>query len=104
MTLPELDKDGYLADRSGWSEEVAALLAGEEGIELDERHMELIELVRAYYAQKEVAPAMRPLVRLVKEKLGAERGNSIYLMALFPQSPAKQLARIAGLPRPTNCL
>ena len=104
MTLPDLDKEGYLADLSDWSPEVAVHLAAEEGIQLNERHMELIELVRAYYEEKEVAPAMRPLVRLVKQRLGAERGNSIYLMGLFPQSPAKQLARIAGLPRPTNCI
>ncbi|MCZ6459336.1 MAG: TusE/DsrC/DsvC family sulfur relay protein, partial [Gammaproteobacteria bacterium] len=37
-------------------------------------------------------------------QLGAEKGTSIYLLKLFPGSPAKLLAKIAGLPRPTNCL
>ena len=28
----------------------------------------------------------------------------VYLMMLFPGSPAKRIARLAGLPKPTNCL
>jgi tRNA 2-thiouridine synthesizing protein E len=47
---------------------------------------------------------MRPLVKQVREQLGEDKANSIYLMQLFPGSPAKLLAKIAGLPRPTNCL
>jgi len=47
---------------------------------------------------------MRPLVKLVKEKLGEDCGSSVYLMGLFGGSPAKTAAKIAGLPRPTNCL
>ena len=98
------DRDGYLQNLADWTPEIAQVLAAEEGISLDARHHALIALVREYYARKEVSPAMRPLVRLVKESLGAEAGNSMYLMQLFPESPAKQLAKIAGLPRPTNCL
>ncbi len=98
------DKEGYLRHLGDWTPEIAQQLAEEEGITLDARHHALIELVRDYFARKEVSPAMRPLVRLVKESLGPEAGNSMYLMQLFPQSPAKQLAKIAGLPRPTNCL
>ena len=51
-----------------------------------------------------LSPAMRPLAKYIKLHLGAEKANSIYLMQLFPQSPAKYLAKIAGLPRPENCL
>jgi tRNA 2-thiouridine synthesizing protein E len=47
---------------------------------------------------------MRPLVKLVKEQLGEDCGSSVYLMGLFGGSPAKTAAKIAGLPRPTNCL
>ncbi len=98
------DKEGYLRDLRDWTPEIAQELAAEEGITLDARHHALIALVRDYYDRKEVSPAMRPLVRLVKDALGPEAGNSMYLMQLFPESPAKQLAKIAGLPRPTNCL
>ena len=99
-----LDKDGYLENLEEWNETVARLLAGAEEIVLDESHWELIHLVRAFYARFEVSPAMRPLVKQVREQLGEDKGNSIYLMSQFPGSPAKLLAKIAGLPRPTNCL
>ena len=47
---------------------------------------------------------MRVLVKRVKADLGADLGTSIALMKLFPGSPAKLVARIGGLPRPTNCI
>jgi tRNA 2-thiouridine synthesizing protein E len=100
----ELDNDGYLQDRSQWNEAIAAELASAEQLELTPAHWELIWLVRDFYERFEVSPAMRPLVKQVRERLGPEKGNSIYLMKLFPGSPPKLLAKLAGLPRPTNCL
>jgi len=100
----ELDNDGYLQDRSQWNEAIAAELASAEQLELTPAHWELIWLVRDFYERFEVSPAMRPLVKQVRERLGEEKGNSIYLMKLFPGSPPKLLAKLAGLPRPTNCL
>jgi tRNA 2-thiouridine synthesizing protein E len=47
---------------------------------------------------------MRPLVKLVKNEFGQEVGSSAFLMRLFGGSPAKLAAKIAGLPRPTNCI
>lgn len=102
--LPPRDNEGYLVDLNDWNESVAAALAADDGIELGDEHWALIRLIRDFYRDYQVSPAMRVLVKQVRERLGAERGNSIYLMQLFPGSPAKRLARIAGLPRPTNCL
>jgi tRNA 2-thiouridine synthesizing protein E len=47
---------------------------------------------------------MRILVKLVANELGPEKGNSLYLLQLFPGSPARVASRIAGLPRPANCI
>jgi len=47
---------------------------------------------------------MRPLCKTVAEHCGLEKGRSIYLLQLFPGSPAKLVARYAGLPKPKNCL
>ncbi len=102
--LPARDKEGYLLDLSAWDESVAVALAREEGVELGPGHWELIRLIRDFYRSYEVAPAMRVLVKHTREALGEDKGNSIYLMTLFPGSPAKLLAKIAGLPRPTHCL
>lgn len=100
----QLDADGYLKHLSDWNESAALELAALESIELHAAHWELIELVRRYYNEFDHAPAMRPLVKWIKLKAGPEKGNSIYLHKLFPVSPAKQLARVSGLPKPTKCL
>lgn len=100
----QLDPEGYLVDRAQWSEEVATLLAEDEGLALSDAHWEIIHLVRGFYQRYEMAPAMRPLVKAVQQQLGAEKGKSVYLMSLFPGSPPKRVARLAGLPKPTNCL
>lgn len=103
-TALALDKEGFLAELKDWSEPVAEILAGNEGLTLTPPHWEIIHLLRDFYAATEVSPAMRPLVKLVKDSLGKDKGNSIYLMELFGSSPAKIAAKCAGLPRPTNCL
>ncbi|BFM16288.1 TusE/DsrC/DsvC family sulfur relay protein [Maricurvus nonylphenolicus] len=98
------DKDGYLKDLNDWDTDIAQALANGEDIELSEAHWEVIWLLREFYQEFELSPAMRVLVKQVGNKLGKDKGRSIYLMQLFPPSPAKVAAKIAGLPRPTNCL
>ena len=102
--MPPTDKEGYLIDLADWSEVVAGQLAADARVELTDAHWEVIQLVRAFYAKHELSPAMRPLVKWVKQSLGEDKGTSIYLMSLFPGNPAKLSAKIAGLPRPTNCI
>lgn len=100
----EFDDDGYLIDHARWTPTLAEQLAAAESIVLTDNHWALIETVKRYYAEFEHAPSMRPLVKWLQQTHGPEVGNSIYLHTLFPESPAKQLARIAGLPKPTKCL
>jgi len=100
----ETDKDGFLKNLADWNEAVAATLAQQEGIELTDDHWRVINVLKAFYQDFEVSPAMRPLVKYVGKKLGKEKGKSIYLMKLFPPSPAKIGSKIAGLPRPDNCI
>ncbi|WHI46754.1 TusE/DsrC/DsvC family sulfur relay protein [Microbulbifer sp. VAAF005] len=99
-----LDKEGYLRNLDDWSKDTAIQLANGEGIELTEEHWQIIELLQEFYREFELSPAMRPLVKYIGQHLGAEKGRSIYLMQLFPPSPAKVASKIAGLPKPTNCL
>lgn len=97
------DKEGYLKHLNDWDKEVAQALAISEHIELTEAHWEIIRVIKDFYSKFEISPSARPLVKAVKQALGEEKGNSIYLMTLFPESPPKQAAKIAGLPRPANC-
>ena len=98
------DKHGFLIDLRSWSPEVAEQLAADENIVLTEAHWEIIYLLRDFYNEFELSPAMRVLVKHVKTLFGEEKGNSVYLLSLFPGSPAKIASKIAGLPKPTNCL
>jgi tRNA 2-thiouridine synthesizing protein E len=99
-----LDKDGYLEDLHDWSSAVAEALAQEENLVLTPDHWEVLELLRAFYAEFQLSPATRPLVKYTALKLGAEKGNSLHLNRLFNGTPAKLAAKLAGLPKPTNCL
>ena len=99
-----LDKDGNLERLTDWNEAVAAALALQDNIALTDAHWEILHLLRDFYQRFEHSPPMRVLVKSVKQQLGEDKGNSIYLLQLFPGSPAKLAARIAGLPRPTHCL
>lgn len=102
--LPEVTAEGFLVSYNDWNAEVAQQLASKEAISLSPAHWEVIELLREYYATFDSSPAMRALVKFCKMRLGEEKGRSIYLLKLFPGSPAKIASKIAGLPKPANCL
>ena len=99
-----LDRDGYLRNFNDWSDAVADALAAAEGIELTPAHREVLHLLRKFYQKHQLSPPNRPLVNLVKRELGPDKGRSIYLMNLFKGNPAKLATKLAGLPKPDNCL
>ena len=98
------DGDGFLEHFDEWNTVVANTIAAAEQINLSDAHWEILHLLREFYRQFEQSPAMRALVKYVGQQLGKDKGNSIYLLKLFPGSPAKIASKIAGLPRPENCL
>jgi tRNA 2-thiouridine synthesizing protein E len=103
-TTVALDKDGFLVDLQDWSAPVASALANREGIELGEEHWEVLRLLREFYAEFQLSPATRPLIKYTSLKLGPDKGNSLHLNRLFNGTPAKLAAKLAGLPKPTNCI
>ena len=102
--LSLLDDEGYLLDLTSWTKSLAAELAELDNFELTDQHWEVIKTGREFYLAYEISPAMRPLVKAMANKYGPDKGKSIYLMKLFADSPPKQAARYAGLPKPLNCL
>lgn len=98
------DQEGFLLNLDDWSPAMAEQIAAGENITLTEAHWQIIELAREYHHTFDISPEMRPFVKWVGEKLGPEKGRSIYLLSLFPDSPAKLASKIAGLPKPANCL
>jgi TusE/DsrC/DsvC family sulfur relay protein len=98
------DEEGYLIDISVWNTELAGLIAENENIDMNGDHWEVVNFLRDYYEEYQIAPAIRVLTKAVKKSLGEEKGNSKYLYELFPYGPAKQACKIAGLPKPTGCI
>ncbi|MGQ8363715.1 TusE/DsrC/DsvC family sulfur relay protein [Glaciecola sp. 1036] len=99
-----LDKNGYLENQALWHQGVAEAFAKLEGIQLTEQHWEVIHFVRDFYQEYDTSPAIRILVKSLKEKFGPDVGNSRYLQRLFPDGPAKMASKLAGLPKPAKCL
>ncbi|MGZ5651159.1 MAG: TusE/DsrC/DsvC family sulfur relay protein [Usitatibacter sp.] len=100
----QTDEEGYLVNLSDWSEEVAEEIAKKESIKMSPNHWEVVNFLRDYYNEYQIAPAVRVLTKAIGKKLGADKGNSQYLYELFPYGPAKQACKIAGLPKPTGCV
>jgi tRNA 2-thiouridine synthesizing protein E len=102
--LPALDSDGHLADHQQWSVDVAQQMAAQDQLILGEDQFRVLLAVRAFYARFSHVPATRPLIRYLMQQLGPEYDNA-RLMADFQTGlVARTLARLAGLPKPPNCL
>ena len=100
----EVDEEGYLVDLSQWNEEIGKHMAAEEKVDMTESHWEVVNFLREYYDEYQIAPAVRVLTKAIGKKLGPDKGNNKYLYELFPYGPAKQACKIAGLPKPTGCI
>jgi tRNA 2-thiouridine synthesizing protein E len=100
----EVDEEGYLVNLADWDENIAGYLAQEEKVEMTDSHWEVVNFLREYYGEYQIAPAIRVLTKAIAKKLGPDKGNNKYLYELFPYGPAKQACKIAGLPKPTGCI
>lgn len=88
--------DGYLKDFSKWNKEIALEIAKEEGIEMTERHWEVVAWIQEQVKQD------KPLsIRGIK-KSGFLGIKEFY--TLFPKGPLKIVTRIAGVPKPKSCI
>jgi len=91
-----LTEDGYLVDSSQWTKEIGTELAKQEGIEMTDRHWEVIKWI-----QEQVKADNALSVRGIK-KSGVLDIKEFY--ALFPGGPLKISTKIAGVPKPKSCI
>lgn len=108
-SMPAMDEEGFLIDPRTWTAALAQQLADSDGCELGDNHWLLIHLARDYYNRYHVTPGMRILVALTRDHYTAQsaepaRVDSRWLYRLFPASPARQICRYAGLPKPATCI
>ncbi|MFH1004182.1 MAG: TusE/DsrC/DsvC family sulfur relay protein [Bacteroidota bacterium] len=94
----EIDGDGFLVSPDVWDEETAKLFAKADGIgELNEKHWAIINYIREYWKEHNMAPMIRKMCQTTNLRL-----SEIY--ELFPMGPAKGACKIAGLPKPDGCV
>ena len=100
----EHDEEGYITTLDDWSKELAEVIAESENIDMDDERWSVVNFLRDYYEEYQIAPAVRVLIKAIKKEMGPEKGNNKYMYELFPYGPAKQACKIAGLPKPTGCV
>jgi len=93
----ETDDEGYLL-APDYSEDVVRVIAQAEGIALTDPHWKVIEYLREQYRSEGQTPNFRAMLKDVAELVPGCDSKALY--DLFPGGPAKQGARIAGLPKP----
>lgn len=98
------DNQGYLLDFTQWSKALGEQMAIADKFELNDAHWEVVMFVREFYLTYNTSPAIRALTKAMKAEFGEEKANSRYLFRLFPDGPAKQATKYAGLPKPKRCL
>ena len=95
----ETNPNGYLMELSDWSEKVAEVMAAKEGIELTQRHWDLINYLRdEYINNNENQPNTRTIVKAMQQLWDDRKVDAKTVYDLFPLDPSKQGGRIAGLP------
>lgn len=92
----QVNDEGYMTDASEWTKEIAAELAKEEGIELSDKHFEVLEFLRNANAKGETLT----IRRVGKSGITDIKG----LYQLFPGGPLKHSSKIAGIPKPASCV
>jgi tRNA 2-thiouridine synthesizing protein E len=92
-----VNDEGFLTDPSEWSEDLAATLAAQIGIQLTDAHWKVLRFLRQDYESQGETPTIR--------RVSTAGGLPVKdLFTLFPQKPAKKMAYIAGLPKPHGCV
>ena len=101
----ELDEEGHLVDHTLWTPEVAQSLADTLSITLSEDHYRILQQVRSFHEQFNHPPSTRPLIKYLMKTLPDMNISNQMLQQMFNTGlVARHVNRIAGLPKPPNCL
>ncbi|MGZ4533555.1 MAG: TusE/DsrC/DsvC family sulfur relay protein [Mycobacteriaceae bacterium] len=92
-----VNEEGFLTDPAEWDETLGDALATQIGIDLGDEHWKVIRFLRQDFAAQGETPTLRRVT-----VAGGIPTKSLF--QLFPQTPAKKMAYIAGLPKPHGCV
>jgi tRNA 2-thiouridine synthesizing protein E len=91
-----VSEEGYLEDMDQWNEDIAKEIASEVGIELTDKHFEVLNYLR----EKTEAGEALTIRKVGKSGITDIKG----LYKLFPKGPLKFSSKIAGIPKPASCV
>jgi len=91
-----VSEEGYLEDMDQWNENIAKEIASEIGIELTDKHFEVLNYLR----EKTEAGESLTIRKVGKSGITDIKG----LYKLFPKGPLKFSSKIAGIPKPASCV
>lgn len=95
------DNEGYLVNPEDWDEILAAQLAEEEHLALNETYWPILRFMRNYWSNHRIAPDVRHVVRWLAEQQGVDKKTAKdVLFRLFPYGYVKQACKLAGMQRP----
>ncbi|MCO6413838.1 MAG: TusE/DsrC/DsvC family sulfur relay protein [Thiogranum sp.] len=98
----ETTENGYLVNAEEWSEAVAAAIAAEEGVQMTDKHWDIVKYLRdEHYNNAGNEPNERTILKDMA-KLWGDKPTSKSMYNLFPGMPSKQGRKIAGLPQSTR--
>ena len=95
-TEVNVSEEGYLEDMNQWNEDIAREIAKEIGIELTDKHFEVLNYLR----EKTEAGEALTIRKVGKSGITDIKG----LYKLFPKGPLKYSSKIAGIPKPAICV
>lgn len=95
-----IDDEGRLMELAPWSDQQAATMAHEEGLELTKEHLTLLKALRTFYLRNGPLTARDVLHHM--ENLVGDQGGKRHLYQMFPNGPVRQACHIAGLPIPSG--
>jgi len=93
----ETDAEGYLLEPD-YNDETVNVIAAAEGIELTPAHWQIVNYLREQYREHGHTPNFRNMLKEVQAFWPEADSKALY--DLFPIGPAKQGAKVAGLPQP----
>lgn len=93
----DTDEQGYLLEPD-YRDEVVQAIAAAENITLTDAHWKVVAYLRDEYREHGHTPNFRAMLKGLGERWPGVDSKALY--DLFPMGPAKQGAKIAGLPQP----
>lgn len=93
----ETDEQGFLREPN-FSDDIVRVIAAAENIALTDAHWEVVNYLRDEYREHGHTPNFRNLLKGMSEIRPGVDSKALY--DLFPMGPAKQAAKVAGLPQP----